>query len=65
MFLFYYRPMKINLIAFFADLFNALEINPVKCVSFNHGVRNLNEGNLYFLNLIYYTYINYIYILLI
>lgn len=40
--------MKINLIAFFADLFNALEINPAKCVSFNHGVKNLTEGNVYF-----------------
>lgn len=37
--------MKTNLIAFFADLFNVLEIHPVKCVSFNQGCNDLEDGN--------------------
>lgn len=37
--------MKANLIAFFADLFNVLEIHPAKCVSFNQGSNDLAEGN--------------------
>lgn len=43
--------MKTNLIAFFADLFNVLEIHPAKCVSFNQGRNNLADGklNIYYL----------------
>lgn len=41
--------MKTNLIAFFADLFNVLEIHPAKCVSFNQGRNDLADGNLNFL----------------
>lgn len=40
--------MKTNLIAFFADLFNVLEIHPAKCVSFNQGRNELADGNLNF-----------------
>ncbi|XP_050439779.1 patronin isoform X2 [Adelges cooleyi] len=36
--------MKTNLIAFFADLFNVLEIHPAKCVSFNQGSSELAEA---------------------
>lgn len=38
--------MKTNLIAFFADLFNVLEIHPAKCVSFNQGINDLADGNI-------------------
>jgi len=41
--------MKTNLIAFFADLFNVLEIHPAKCVSFNQGRNDLADGNFNFL----------------
>jgi len=44
----FYRSMKTNLIAFFADLFNVLEIHPAKCVSFNQGRNDLADGNLNF-----------------
>lgn len=37
--------MKTNLITFFADLFNVLEIHPVKCVSFNQSSKDLADGN--------------------
>lgn len=40
--------MKTNLIAFFADLFNVLEIHPAKCVSFNQGRNDLADGNIIF-----------------
>lgn len=46
---YFYRSMKTNLIAFFADLFNVLEIHPAKCVSFNQGRNDLADGNLIFL----------------
>lgn len=46
---YFYRSMKTNLIAFFADLFNVLEIHPAKCVSFNQGRNDLADGNLNFL----------------
>ncbi|XP_022172106.1 patronin isoform X5 [Myzus persicae] len=36
--------MKTNLIAFFADLFNVLEIHPAKCVSFNQGRNDLADA---------------------
>ncbi|XP_050529806.1 patronin isoform X2 [Daktulosphaira vitifoliae] len=36
--------MKVNLIAFFADLFNVLEIHPAKCVSFNQGSSELADA---------------------
>lgn len=42
----YCRSMKTNLIAFFADLFNVLEIHPAKCVSFNQGINDLADGNI-------------------
>lgn len=38
--------MKTNLIAFFADLFNVLEIHPAKCVSFNQDRNDLADGNI-------------------
>lgn len=46
MYAFNYRSMKTNLIAFFADLFNVLEIHPAKCVSFNQGINDLADGNI-------------------
>lgn len=46
---FYFRSMKTNLIAFFADLFNVLEIHPAKCVSFNQGRNELADGNTHFI----------------
>lgn len=42
--------MKTNLITFFADLFNVLEIHPAKCVSFNQGSNDLAEGNFVFIS---------------
>lgn len=40
---FVFRSMKQNLIVFLADLFNVLEINPVKCVRYP-GMDKLSNG---------------------
>lgn len=48
--------MKTNLIAFFADLFNVLEIHPAKCVSFNQGAKDLEDGNLFVIYLLIFIY---------
>lgn len=48
--------MKTNLIAFFADLFNVLEIHPAKCVSFNQGRNDLAEGIFFYINFICSNY---------
>lgn len=43
--------MKQNLVVFLADLFNVLEIHPVKCVRFPGTDKNLKEGKtLFFLS---------------
>lgn len=39
-----YRNMRPNLIVFLADMFNVLEIHPVKCVRFDKGTALLTQG---------------------
>lgn len=55
---FFFRSMKTNLIAFFADLFNVLEIHPAKCVSFNQGRNDLADGIKQF----YFNFVNYYFV---
>lgn len=52
--------MKTNLIAFFADLFNVLEIHPAKCVSFNQGRNELADGKLtiFFLRMQFFCFVD-------
>jgi len=38
--------MKQNLVVFLADLFNVLEIHPVKCVRFPGTDKSLKEGKI-------------------
>jgi hypothetical protein len=40
--------MKQNLVVFLADLFNVLEIHPVKCVRFPGTDKSLKEGKTLF-----------------
>jgi hypothetical protein len=43
--------MKQNLVVFLADLFNVLEIHPVKCVRFPGTDKNLKEGKTLFVSI--------------